>query len=220
MLCLLALGRNAPASAADRLVDPCAAALPAGRVHVRAQPAEPQVSYARGAREILDLAGVRHGAAALGLTTTRVALSMDVVLHRALSRDGTIRCARAQLDLVLSHASMEVLLAREIEHDGCVSALVLEHEMTHVRIERETLTRTAESLSAQMQAYYRNAVFAGDDAQVMATLEREFDQRWAGALDGLLRASDARHAEHDLRDSYGDQSACRGELMRIARSVH
>jgi hypothetical protein len=219
MSCVLALSAAAPAAATDQLVDPCAVALPPGSVSVRAQPGEPQVSYARSAREILDLAGNRHGAVALGLTSARVGLSMEVVLHRAQARDGASSCTRAQLELVLSHAQMDVLVAREVEHDACVSALVLAHEMMHVRIERESLTLVAESLGARMRAHYREAVLPGDEAQAMAMLEREFDHRWAPVLAELLRAVDARHAEHDLRDSYGDKSACRGDLMRIARSV-
>ena len=187
---------------------------------MHAQQAVPHVTYERSAREIVDQAGTRQDAVALGLTVASVGLAMDVVLHRAESQDGTISCARPEIDINLSHSSVEIMLASEIEHDACVSALVLQHEMTHVTIERETLEQAAASLSAQMQAYYRNPIFFGDESQIMAELEREFDQRWAPALDALLKASNARHAEYDTRDSDGDKSACRGNLMRIARRIH
>ena len=221
VLCVVVcLGSGPSSAAADLAVELCAAELPAGVVRVQTQQAVPQVTYARNAREILDQTGVRQEAVALGLTLTSVSVGMEVVLHRAQSQDGTIGCARPEIDITLSHASMEIMLASEIERDACVSALVLEHEMTHVAIERETLQRAAESLSAQMQTYYRDRILSGDEAQAMARLEHEFDQRWAPVLSALLQASNVRHAEYDARDRYGDKEACRGDLMRIARSIH
>lgn len=216
MVCFAAA---APDVAAQEGAALCAAELPAGVVRVQTQHAVPRVTYARSAREILERLGARHGAVALGLTETSISLAMEVVLHRAVAEEEVTGCARPEIDITLSHATMDVMLASEIEQDACVAAVVLAHEMTHAAIEREALESAAATLSVQMQAYYLDRVLFGGEAEVTAQLALDFEQHWAPALEALLRASDQKHAEYDARDSYGDRDACQGALVRIARSI-
>jgi hypothetical protein len=114
---------------------------------------------------------------------------------------------------------IEVRLAAEIEDDTCVAQAVLDHEMTHVAIEHETLEEAARTLEAQMREYYHERVLHGDESRIMAELASQFEQEWAPALQALLGASALRHAEHDERDSYGDKQTCEGALIAIARSI-
>jgi hypothetical protein len=214
---VVALGcRTAAAEDIDAL---CAAQLPAGAVRVQTLHAIPQVSYTHSAREIRQRLGAKRGTVALGLTQTSTSLVMEVLLHRAVSEDGLHSCARPEIDVILSHSAIEVMLASEIESDACVAGAVLNHEMTHVAIERETLDEAARTVGMQMQEYYRERVLHGDDSQVTAEIAQQFEQRWAPALQALLGASNLRHAEHDERDSYGDKEACQGALIRLARSI-
>jgi len=219
LFALTCFGTGSAHAASQEGAELCAAELSAGVVRVQTQHASPQVTFAHTAREILEQLGGRHGAVALGLTQTSTSLAMEVVLHRVTLEDGATSCARPEIDITLAHATVDVMLAREIEHDGCVARAVLEHEMTHVAIEREALDRAAETLATQMRESYRDRVFFGDETEISAQLAQEFDQRWAPALDALLRVSNAKHAEYDERDSYGDKEACQGALIRIARSI-
>jgi len=219
---LLGLTLAGSYAAADE-PDACAAHLPAAVVRVSTRHATPQVSYARSAREIQGRLGA-HGPSVnpgvtLGTTQTSTALSVDLLVHRAVSRDAGHGCARPEISIHLSHASVEILLASEIQHDACVADAVLNHEMVHVAIEHETLDWAGRSIEAQMQEHYRDRVFDGDEAAVRAQLAQEFEQRWGPALEALLGMSQLKHAEHDARDSYTDREICGGALLRIARSL-
>ena len=215
----LVLALSGGRAAAQDLAVLCAAQLPPGEVRVQTLHAVPRVSYAYSAREIWQRLGARRGTVALGLTETSTSVAMEVTLHRVVSEDGLYSCARPEIDVVLSHSAIEVRLAAEIEDDTCVAQAVLDHEMTHVAIEHETLEEAARVLGAQMREYYRERVLHGEDSRIRAELAWQFEQQWGPALQALLGASALRHAEHDERDSYGDKEACAGALIAIARRI-
>ena len=217
MWVLLGAVPSAPALAAGS--DECGAQPAASIVRVHIQHAIPRVTYARTAREIWQELGARPNGVALGLTASSTSLSLDAVLHKAVSRDGQTACARPEIDVTLGHAKLEVVLASEIERDECVAHVVLSHELKHVAIEREALEWTGQMLEKAMQRYYRDRVYAGTDHEISAQLAQEFQQRWTPTLQTLVGMSLAEHRQHDERDSYADTNACEGALVRIGRSV-
>jgi hypothetical protein len=218
-LCAALLAACIAPAAADDLAEECAARLPAAAVQVTTRHAAPSVSYALSAREIRGLLGARAEGVTLGMTRTGSAASVDIVVHSAAARPGARGCARPEIRVELSHASVEILLAAEIQGEACVADAVLNHELVHVAIEHETLDRAARSLEAQMRDHYRGRVFdAGGDA-LRAELARDFEQRWSAALEALLAAAASAHAEHDQRDRYAEREICDGALLRVARGI-
>lgn len=214
LLCAL---QSAPARAAGS--EQCGAQLVASIVRVHIQHAIPRVTYKHSAREIWHQLGGHRNGVALGLTASSTSLSLDAVLHEAVSGDGQTTCARPEIDVTLGHAKLEVLLASEIEQDDCVARVVLSHELKHVAIEREALEWAGEMLEKTMQRYYRDRVYSGTDHEISTQIAQEFQQRWTPALETLAGLSLAKHREHDERDVYADTNACEGALVRIGRSV-
>jgi hypothetical protein len=214
---LLGMCMHARHGAADD-GDPCAT-LPPAEITVSAEHAIPRIDYTHSSREIRRELGSTPYTVALGLTRSSTTLSVQLLLKAVVPAGDERLCARPQIDVVLRHSQLDVWLAREIEHDACVAAAVLEHEMTHVAIERDTLDWTAQQLQTQLLGHYAQRVLRGTDAQIKTQLVQDFEERWSPALESLLRSSTERHAAHDEQDSYGDAQACDGELYQVARRL-
>jgi hypothetical protein len=198
-------------------VDRCPQDLPPAEVHVAAEHAFPNIDYSHPSREIQRQLDSAPHTVALGLTQSSTAVSVEVRLRALHFADDETLCARPQVEVTLRHARLEVWVAREVEHDACMARLILQHEMTHVAIERDTLDWAAQQLESQLQAYYQAQVLRGTAAQLRAQLAQDFESRWTPALEALLRSSTPRHAAFDRQDSYGDAEACGGDLQRAAR---
>ncbi len=207
------------AAAADT-GDVCAGQLPPAEVKVNTSDLVPHVNFQHTAAEIHDQLGSGPQSVALGMTQTSTNLSLDIALRTvALGRAGRL-CARPQLEVNLKHAEVEVWMATEIQHDECVRDVVLKHELKHVQIERDTLRWAAQELESQLRLYYTPRVYMGTEAEIKAQLSSEFETRWLPALQTLLQSSNARHLEHDERDSHGDAEACNGALLTTAHRLH
>jgi hypothetical protein len=198
--------------------DPCAA-LPPAEITVAAEHAIPRIDYSHSSREIRRQLGSAPQTVALGLTQSSTTLSVELLLKAVVPAGDDRLCARPQIDVVLRHSHLDVWLAREIEHDACVAAAVLEHEMTHVAIERDILDWAAQQLQAQLQWHYAQRVLHGTEAQIKAQLVQDFEEKWTPALVAMLQSSTPRHVAHDEQDSYGDAQACDGELYQVARRL-
>jgi hypothetical protein len=213
----VAAGACASAStSADDGMQVCHSDLPAAEIRVVAEHAEPRVDHTRPAAEIAHQLGSAPYGVALGLTQTSTTLSVEVLLKAIEVDQDAVLCARPHVNVTLRHARIDVWVARELERDDCACALVLEHEMKHVATERETLDWAARQLETQLQAWYQDRLLHGTEAQIKAGLAQDFDEKWTPVLEALLHSSSARHAEHDLQDSYGDAQACGGALYRAA----
>jgi hypothetical protein len=198
---------------------PCPASIPPADIRVSAVHAFPRVDYSHASSEIREQLRSAPHTVALGLTQSSTTLSVEVLLKAVQAPGQPFLCARPQVDVTLRHTNLNVWIARELAPDACITARVLEHEMNHVAIERDTLDWAAQQLQAQLQAWYETRVLRGTEAQIKAGLVRDFEERWTPALSALLETSSARHAKFDAQDSYGDAAACEGELMRSARRL-
>jgi hypothetical protein len=196
---------------------PCAERLPAADIRVQVRHGIPRVHYERSAREIWQQLGARPDTIALGLTETSSALSLELALY-SLSVNGQT-CARPRIAVTVSHARIEVMLAREIQHERCVSDLVLAHEMRHVAIEREALEFAARELERRMRHYYDGRIYVGRTPQILAQLTREHELHWAPQAKRLLHSVLTRHGEHDERDTYADWQACEGALLAVSKHL-
>jgi hypothetical protein len=194
-------------------------AVPPATIEVVTEHAIAQVDHSRSAREIRHRLESAPHTVALGLTQSSTTLSVDVVLRAVPRPGGDTLCARPALQVTLRHPRIEILVARELEPDGCIAALVLAHEMRHVAIERDTLDWAAQQLELQLQRHYQASVLQGTEAEIKAALVHDFDERWTPALRELLESSNARHAAFDAQESYGDTEACGGDLLRTAREL-
>jgi hypothetical protein len=207
------------AADAGEAASPCGPDLPAAEIRVVAEHAIPHVDHTRPATEIARQLNAAPHNVALGLTHTSTTLSVDMLLKALEAAEDALLCARPQVNVTLRHSRIDIWLAREIERDACVSAVVLEHEMKHVAIERDTLDWAAQQLETQLQVWYAERVLRGTEAQIKAGLVQDFEERWTPALEALLQSSTPRHVEHDRQDSYGDAQACGGELYQTARRM-
>ena len=217
-LCIMLLAVPGATALAAGETD-CAEDVPPADIRVLAEHAFPHVDYVRSSHDIRQQLHSGPHTVALGMTQASTTLSVEALIKGVHTGDGSALCARPQIDVTLRHSHLAVSLAREIEHDECVSSLVLAHELKHVEIERDTLDWAAQQLQSQLQAYYQARVLRGSDAQIRAGLVRDFEERWTPVLDTLLQSSGALHAEHDENDSYGDGEACGGELYRTAQRL-
>jgi hypothetical protein len=195
----------------------CAGRLPAAEIRVHVRHGIPHVHYERSAKEIWQLLGARPDTIALGLTETHTALSLELALHSQSANGQT--CARPRIDVTMSHARIEVMLAREIQHESCVAELVLAHEMQHVAIERDALEFAARELQARMRQYYDERIYLGSVTQIVQQLTREHELHWAPQARRLLRTILARHGEHDEHDADADRQACEGALLAVSKQI-
>jgi hypothetical protein len=216
LACVAALSVRA-ALAAE--APPCPEAVPAADIRVSAVHSFPRVDYSHASSEIREQLRSAPHTVALGLTQSSTTLSVDVLLKAVQLPGQAVLCARPQVDITLRHAHLDVWVARELAPDACIAARVLDHEMNHVAIERDTLDWAAQQLQSQLQAWYQARVLRGTASQIKAGLVRDFEERWTPALSALLESSSARHAQFDAQDSYGDAEACDGELVRTARRL-
>ena len=212
-LAVLIASMATPAASAE----PCGRDLPPAEIRVSTEHTFPRVSYAHSSGEIRRQLGSAPRMIALGLTQSSTALSVEVQLQSVRDAGGELLCARPEVRVTLRHAHLDVWIASELQRDACVSAIVLEHEMQHVAIERDTLDWAAQQLESRLQAWYQDRVLQGSESDIKAGLVRDFAQRWTPVLEELLDSSRPRHAAFDQRDSYGDASACGGDLFRSAR---
>jgi hypothetical protein len=196
---------------------PCAERLPAAEIRVQVRHGIPRVHYERSAREIWQLLGARPDTIALGLTETSSALSLELALYN-LSVNGQT-CARPRIDVTVSHARIEVMLAREIQHERCVADLVLAHEMQHVAIEREALEFAARELERRMRQYYDGRIYVGSAPRILQQLTREHELHWAPQAQRLLRSVLTRHGEHDEHDADANWQACEGALLALSKHL-
>lgn len=191
--------------------------VPQSRIEVITRHANPVITFERSARHLRMQLAADAAVVALGMTESSTALSMEIALNAVDGAVAGIRCARPNLYVVLTHSRLEVALASELQDNACAARAVLAHEFEHVQIEQAGLESIAAELEARLERHYGGRVFAGTSDEIRRTLRQEFDGIWGPLLEQLLARTAAMHAAHDREDSRHDQTACNGDLLRLAR---
>lgn len=200
---------------AEPFTEICAQQLPPARVQVRAQFAEPKISFALSAQQIKPLSGTPLPGVSLGLTRveTRVQQQVAFDMLRATA-DGRL-CARPQIVLTLVLHRADVYVASELAGEDCLVAAVWHHELRHFAIWQETLNAAASELERMMQSHYHGVVLLGGEEEVRGQIERELQGRWADEVEALVARGDIEHQLLDARDAQEAPGWCDGALPRL-----
>jgi hypothetical protein len=200
---------------ADPMVELCDQQLPPARVEVRADFAEPTISFALSANQIKPLSDVKLPGVSLGLTRVDRRVEQQVALF-SLREVGSERvCARPQIEMILALHRVDILVARELAGDDCLVAEVWHHELRHFAIWQETMTEVAAELERLMQAHYDGLVLLGTEAEVRAEVDRDLRGRWANEIETLSARGEIEHELLDARDAQNDSGWCDGALRRM-----
>jgi hypothetical protein len=191
----------------------CAKALPPTRVEVAALPADHDTDFTRSYAELTRM-GVEAEAneRVIGLTRARIGHAATITVV-GIEEPGTRRvCVRPEIRVELSLTPMTVFVGREFRDDACRRSAIIEHELKHVAVYRETLEAMAGEARDEIARAYGNTVmlFASrDEAQ------REIEAALTGYLGPLLehstREARRRQADVDTPDEYARVAgACGG----------
>lgn len=191
----------------------CAKALPPTRVEVVALPADHDTDFTRSYAELTRM-GVEAEAneRVIGLTRARIGHAAAITVV-GIEEPGTRRvCVRPEIRVELSLTPMTVFVGREFRGDACRRSAIIEHELKHVAVYRETLEAMVREAQDEIGRAYGNTVmlFASrDEAQ------REIEAALTGYLGPLLERSTRevrrRQAEVDTPDEYARVAgACGG----------
>jgi hypothetical protein len=203
-------------ASAEPLMDLCERQLPAAHIRVRASFAEPEISFALGAREIEPLAGATHPGVSLGLTQVETRVEQRVSLSTLRTNGDPRVCARPQIELTLMLHRARIHVARELVGNECAVAAVWHHELRHFGIYQETLIAAASDVERLMLNYYDGVVLVGTEDEVLAQIERDLRERWAREIDALTARGNIEQELLDARDAQYDETLCDGALQRLA----
>jgi len=191
----------------------CAKALPPTRVEVAALPADHDTDFTRPYAELTRM-GVEADAneRVIGLTRARIGHAATITVV-GIEEPGSRRvCVRPEIRVELSLTPMTVFVGREFRDDACRRSAIIEHELKHVDVYRETLEAMTREARDEIARAYGNTVmlFASrDEAQ------REIETALTGYLGPLLERSTRevrrRQADVDTPDEYARVAgACGG----------
>lgn len=191
----------------------CAKALPPTRVVVVALPADHDTDFTRSYAELTRM-GVEADAneRVIGLTRARIGHAATITVV-GIEEPGSRRvCVRPEIRVELSLTPMTVFVGREFRDDACRRSAIIEHELKHVDVYRETLEAMTREARDEIARAYGNTVmlFASrDEAQ------REIETALTGYLGPLLERATSearrRQAEVDTPDEYARVAgACGG----------
>lgn len=158
----------------------------------------------------------RGGRLHLGVTIVRLAFGTELGFAMTSGLAGV--CLRPQsIKLTLGHTLHQVLIASEVPRGGCLFQEVLEHEMRHVAVNRQTLATYAPRVREAAARWAADAVARGGDSQAMAASLR--DQLGAAVkpvLDQLNTTRRNQQAAIDTPEEYRRLAAsCFADHVRI-----
>ncbi len=195
----------------------CAKTLPPTRIEVVALPADHDTDFTRSYAELTRM-GVEAEAneRVIGLTRARIGHAATITVV-GIEEPGTGRvCVRPEIRVELSLTPMTVFVGREFRDDACRRSAIIEHELKHVAVYRDTLEAMTREARDEIARAYGNTVmlFASrDEAQ------REIEAALSGYLGPLLERSTRevrrRQADVDTPDEYARVAgACGGIELR------
>jgi hypothetical protein len=154
----------------------------------------------------------------LGLTIAHYSSSINFEQNGL--QDGNTReyCMRPHFTVRLSYDPIDVYVAREIPPGSCAYAEVVRHEEKHVAAYAMQLRVAAQSIERAMRAYYADAIFYGDPAQLEAQLEYSVRRHWLPLAEQQLAAVEAAQEAIDTPQGYARyRTVCNGEINRILK---
>jgi hypothetical protein len=189
----------------------CAARLPAGHEQVTAASVTYRVSQPYDAATLTGLREHPANETTMGLTSATSRAEVDVNLH-GMSVPGGV-CVRADIDVRLSYAPMNVYLARELVPGSCDYREILAHEMRHVGIFRDYIGGARQRVEATLRERLpAQRVYRFTSMDEAGKYFKDDQQNWIASaaqheLDGVARLQ----ANIDTREEYLRLSrACAG----------
>ncbi len=129
----------------------CRMRLPPSQIVVTNEAVSYSIGHHQDARAIGDAHGQDGESITYGLTTASPLARAEIRLH-VLKIPGGV-CARPDVLVHLAYQPMTVEIARELPEGSCGYQAVLNHEMKHVDVFRQTLDQSAASLRHEIDAH-------------------------------------------------------------------
>jgi len=194
----------------------CEASLPPTHIDVVTSPVVYRTDRTRSWRELTSMSGdVTPELRALGLTTAQIGHSASIETAGIESqRDGRV-CLRPSIRVDLSVTPMTVYIGREIAGDPCRDAAALEHELKHVAVYEDELTRIAADVRAELEASYGNRIlYYRSRAEAQRETQAALGAELRPMLEGDARRIKDRQRMVDTPEEYARVSAACGGMMK------
>ena len=198
-------GGGGPAHGAD-----CAPPESPPTLLVTVDDAEPRLDHTLGRDELGDLArGSRDALHAtqvrpLGLTSARLKIAIRTT-NRALERPDGITCVWPDSATVeIGFDELTVYVARDYRPGSCAYAQTLDHEMTHVAINRRAVQAVVPRLERALAGAIRDApvLQVRDADEARSAYTNLIDRRLSPILDDMEAQRRRDNAAIDTPDSY------------------
>lgn len=151
-----------------------------------------------------------------GYTRGYLASQVFSTVHRSKARD----CLSIEVELRLSIDPLEVHIAHEFLHKGCVFQEVKQHEFEHVEVFRRELKRIRSAFAHVAAGLFFSTHFSGPGAQAKAeALRKRVEQLWAEKSKAYLKEITAAQQAVDTDHEYQRMGkVCGGRALRIAQA--
>lgn len=195
--------------------------LPPPSVTLRRLPETLQVDKHYGHREITHLAAelARPGTRVLGLTRGTATVRMEVQSPSYIDRSRRWECASPQIFVTYGYDPMTVYIAREFPEHTCAYNEIYDHELRHVKTYYDHLDAIEKDLGETLRRRFATgAPWRGPVGNTVATLRREFDDRWLPYIKREIGKVEAAQAVIDSPDEYERVAkSCDGEIRKGIR---
>ncbi|MDQ6620966.1 MAG: hypothetical protein M3Z31_14950 [Pseudomonadota bacterium] len=178
-------------------------ALPPARFEVVAAPIAFVEDFSQSLSALSSMNDAPRFRRTVGLMQARIAYESTLESKGLEDRPGGRVCSRPSVRLVFSATPMTVFVAREFADDRCRRTMILEHEMRHVAVYRESLNELVERARRELTAAYGDQVlYANDARESQETMRQRLQAFMRKFMQARYAEIKARHAEIDTSEEY------------------
>jgi hypothetical protein len=153
-------------------------------------------------QDMAEIAGLYNGIdkSIGGLTSAEPLLEYEVDPNLSLMRDREGVCARPSIRLTIGYSAMKIYMDREIPHSSCIYNAIFAHEMHHVAIYKDYISRNIEQIRQTVENKFNGSTYFFQSISEA--------KQYTGILGQVL----IQHIrEKFLSDVYAEQSALDSE---------
>ena len=191
----------------------CARALPPTRVEVVDLAADHDTDFTRSYAELTRM-GVEAEAneRVIGLTRARIGHSATITVVGIEEPRSRRVCVRPEIRVELSLTPMTVFVGREFRDDSCRRSAIIEHELKHVAVYRDTLAAmTGEARDEIVRAYGNTVMLFASRDEAQREIEAALTAYLGPLLERSTREARRRQAGVDTPEEYARVAgACGG----------
>lgn len=160
------------------------------------------------------------GAVTLGLTESKVHLSLGWKGEMLVDAMTQLNCVRPRISVSLQLPRQTVYLASGLQENTCGYREVLAHEERHVAVNLAHARLVAQRLEEELKKAFGSRVFYAPQSELHRAINNSLERDWTIWAQDLLDEAGVHHRQIDTEEELQRMSAvCEGELQPLLRSV-